>query len=222
MEKSFVEIDIDFGKVFSQVFQKRFIILITSCAVALMTIIYLGIITPAEYRITSKIYIVEKENITNYSNLQYLSREVREYMKSEGMLKEVIEQNQDKKIDLEDLKVKLLLSSNGGRIITATIRGTNVQEMKEIMDSFIKISSKKVVSDLKISEVRVLEESSEPKKVERHIIKKSLMYFFATAIGFVLIELLIRLFDNKIYSRDDLKNDILDTELLGIIPKDNL
>ena len=143
-------------------------------------------------------------------------------MKSEGMLKEVIEQNQDKKIDLEDLKVKLLLSSNGGRIITATIRGTNVQEMKEIMDSFIKISSKKVVSDLKISEVRVLEESSEPKKVERHIIKKSLMYFFATAIGFVLIELLIRLFDNKIYSRDDLKNDILDTELLGIIPKDNL
>lgn len=75
---------------------------------------------------------------------------------------------------------------------------------------------------MKISEVRVLEESSEPKKVERHIIKKSLMYFFATAIGFVLIELLIRLFDNKIYSRDDLKNDILDTELLGIIPKDNL
>lgn len=222
MEKSFVEIDIDFGKVFSQVFQKRFIILLASCAVALMTIIYLGIITPAEYSTTSKLYFVEKGNITNYSNLQHISREVREYMKSEGVLKEVIEQNKDKKINLEDLKVKLLLSSNGGRNITATIRGTNVQEMREIMDSFIKISSKKVVSDLKISEVKVLEESSKPKKVERHIIKKSLMYFFATAIGFVLIELLIRLFDNKIYSRDDLKNDILDTELLGIIPKDNL
>lgn len=222
MEKSFDEIDIDFGKIFSQVLKKKFLILSISCAVGLMTFIYLGFFIPVEYRITSKLYIVEKENIINYSNLQYLNREAREYMKSESILKEVVEENQNKKITLDYFKEGLSLTSNGGRIITITLKGKNIDTMREVMNSFVKISSKKVVDELKIKEVKTLEDSSEPTKVDKFVLKKSVMYFFATSIAFVLLEVLIKLFDNKIYSKDDLKNDILDIDVLGVIPKDSL
>lgn len=217
------EVEIDMRELFFGLLSKIWIVIFAGIICALLAGIFSKIILKPEYKSTTKIYIINRQNnesVTTYSDLQTGNQLTKDYqilVKSRPVTEQVIN---DLKLNMthEQLVSRISVHTpEDTRIIEITVTYTDPYLVKQLADSVGKVSSERMVTIMEMEKANIVEPGNIPTRPSSpSFIKNVLIGGGAGAVLAIFILFLVFILDDTIKSSADIEKYLGLTTLAAI------
>ena len=218
-------VEIDVFAMLKTLWKRKFSIVLVALVFAIAAFGYSAFLAKKEYRSTSRIYVVSRQNqdnnaLTN-SDLQagsYLVKDYREIILSQNVLSQAIE---ELKLDLTpaELSKKISVSvPTDTRILSITAKDGDPKEAARIANGLRNVAAAKIISVTKVSDVTTLDEAEVPQSPSSPNIRRNVLLGFIAGAGLmVVLMVVVEVLDDRVKRPEDIE-ELMGFTLLGIVP----
>lgn len=221
-------VEIDVLSLVKTLWRRKFLIVVTAFAMAIVALGYSAFIIKPNYTSTTRIYVVnrqanENSTLTN-QDLQagtYLVKDYKEIILSQDVLAKVID---DLKLNVQPSalakKINVTVPTDT-RIVSITVSDGDAKEAARIANSLRQIAAEKIIAVTKVSDVTTLEEAEVPNSPSSpNIRRNTLIGFLAGGVLISVVILVVEVLDDRVKKPEDVE-EALGITLLGVVPNMN-
>ena len=219
------EVTIDLMELFSALWAKKTIIILSAILMALVAFVGTKLFVTPKYTSVTKLYVMTKNDdgsaSATYADLQngtMLTKDYMELVKSRPVLEKTISKL---KLDLEPEQLANMITTDtptDTRIMSISVTSDNPKESKQIADTIRKAVSVQITEIMNADSVNTVEEGNLPTSPSSPNVKKNMMLGallgLVISMGFVV---LIFVLDDTIKTPDDVEK-YLGMNVLTSIP----
>ena len=211
-------VEIDVLSLVKTLWRRKFLIVVTAFAMAIVALGYSAFIIKPNYTSTTRIYVVnrqanENSTLTN-QDLQagtYLVKDYKEIILSQDVLAKVID---DLKLNVQPSalakKINVTVPTDT-RIVSIAVSDGDAKEAARIANSLRQIAAEKIIAVTKVSDVTTLEEAEVPNSPSSpNIRRNTLIGFLAGGVLISVVILVVEVLDDRVKKPEDVE------EALGI------
>lgn len=221
-------VEIDVLSLVKTLWRRKFLIVVTAFAMAIVALGYSAFIIKPNYTSTTRIYVVnrqanENSTLTN-QDLQagtYLVKDYKEIILSQDVLAKVID---DLKLNVQPSalakKINVTVPTDT-RIVSIAVSDGDAKEAARIANSLRQIAAEKIIAVTKVSDVTTLEEAEVPNSPSSpNIRRNTLIGFLAGGFLISVVILVVEVLDDRVKKPEDVE-EALGITLLGVVPNMN-
>ena len=221
-------VEIDVLSLVKTLWRRKFFIIVTAFAMAIVALGYSTFIIKPNYTSTTRIYVVnrqanENSTLTN-QDLQagtYLVKDYKEIILSQDVLAKVID---DLKLNVQPSalakKINVTVPTDT-RIVSIAVSDGDAKEAARIANSLRQIAAEKIIAVTKVSDVTTLEEAEVPNSPSSpNIRRNTLIGFLAGGFLISVVILVVEVLDDRVKKPEDVE-EALGITLLGVVPNMN-
>ncbi|WP_270774791.1 CspC family polysaccharide chain length determinant protein [Streptococcus anginosus] len=221
-------VEIDVLSLVKTLWRRKFLIVVTAFALAIVALGYSTFIIKPNYTSTTRIYVVnrqanENSTLTN-QDLQagtYLVKDYKEIILSQDVLAKVID---DLKLNVQPSalakKINVTVPTDT-RIVSIAVSDGDAKEAARIANSLRQIAAEKIIAVTKVSDVTTLEEAEVPNSPSSpNIRRNTLIGFLAGGFLISVVILVVEVLDDRVKKPEDVE-EALGITLLGVVPNMN-
>lgn len=221
-------VEIDVLSLVKTLWRRKFLIVVTAFAMAIVALGYSAFIIKPNYTSTTRIYVVnrqanENSTLTN-QDLQagtYLVKDYKEIILSQDVLAKVID---DLKLNVQPSalakKINVTVPTDT-RIVSIAVSDGDAKEAARIANSLRQIAAEKIIAVTKVSDVTTLEEAEVPNSPSSpNIRRNTLIGFLAGGVLISVVILIVEVLDDRVKKPEDVE-EALGITLLGVVPNMN-
>ena len=221
-------VEIDVLSLVKTLWRRKFLIIVTAFAMAIVALGYSTFIIKPNYTSTTRIYVVnrqanENSTLTN-QDLQagtYLVKDYKEIILSQDVLAKVID---DLKLNVQPSalakKINVTVPTDT-RIVSIAVSDGDAKEAARIANSLRQIAAEKIIAVTKVSDVTTLEEAEVPNSPSSpNIRRNTLIGFLAGGVFVSVVILVVEVLDDRVKKPEDVE-EALGITLLGVVPNMN-
>lgn len=221
-------VEIDVLSLVKTLWRRKFLIVVTAFALAIVALGYSTFIIKPNYTSTTRIYVVnrqanENSTLTN-QDLQagtYLVKDYKEIILSQDVLAKVID---DLKLNVQPSalakKINVTVPTDT-RIVSIAVSDGDAKEAARIANSLRQIAAEKIIAVTKVSDVTTLEEAEVPNSPSSpNIRRNTLIGFLAGGVLISVVILVVEVLDDRVKKPEDVE-EALGITLLGVVPNMN-
>ncbi|MBF7076205.1 CspC family polysaccharide chain length determinant protein [Streptococcus sp. HF-100] len=221
-------VEIDVLSLVKILWRRKFLIIVTAFAMAIVALGYSTFIIKPNYTSTTRIYVVnrqanENSTLTN-QDLQagtYLVKDYKEIILSQDVLAKVID---DLKLNVQPSalakKINVTVPTDT-RIVSIAVSDGDAKEAARIANSLRQIAAEKIIAVTKVSDVTTLEEAEVPNSPSSpNIRRNTLIGFLAGGVLISVVILVVEVLDDRVKKPEDVEES-LGITLLGVVPNMN-
>ena len=221
-------VEIDVLSLVKTLWRRKFLIVVTAFAMAIVALGYSAFIIKPNYTSTTRIYVVnrqanENSTLTN-QDLQagtYLVKDYKEIILSQDVLAKVID---DLKLNVQPSalakKINVTVPTDT-RIVSIAVSDGDAKEAARIANSLRQIAAEKIIAVTKVSDVTTLEEAEVPNSPSSpNIRRNTLIGFLAGGVLISVVILVVEVLDDRVKKPEDVEES-LGITLLGVVPNMN-
>lgn len=221
-------VEIDVLSLVKTLWRRKFLIVVTAFAMAIVALGYSTFIIKPNYTSTTRIYVVnrqanENSTLTN-QDLQagtYLVKDYKEIILSQDVLAKVID---DLKLNVQPSalakKINVTVPTDT-RIVSIAVSDGDAKEAARIANSLRQIAAEKIIAVTKVSDVTTLEEAEVPNSPSSpNIRRNTLIGFLAGGFLISVVILVVEVLDDRVKKPEDVE-EALGITLLGVVPNMN-
>ena len=221
-------VEIDVLSLVKTLWRRKFLIIVTAFAMAIVALGYSTFIIKPNYTSTTRIYVVnrqanENSTLTN-QDLQagtYLVKDYKEIILSQDVLAKVID---DLKLNVQPSalakKINVTVPTDT-RIVSIAVSDGDAKEAARIANSLRQIAAEKIIAVTKVSDVTTLEEAEVPNSPSSpNIRRNTLIGFLAGGVLISVVILVVEVLDDRVKRPEDVE-EVLGITLLGVVPNMN-
>ena len=221
-------VEIDVLSLVKTLWRRKFLIIVTAFAMAIVALGYSTFIIKPNYTSTTRIYVVnrqanENSTLTN-QDLQagtYLVKDYKEIILSQDVLAKVID---DLKLNVQPSalakKINVTVPTDT-RIVSIAVSDGDAKEAAHIANSLRQIAAEKIIAVTKVSDVTTLEEAEVPNfPSSPNIRRNTLIGFLAGGVLISVVILVVEVLDDRVKKPEDVEES-LGITLLGVVPNMN-
>lgn len=221
-------VEIDVLSLVKTLWRRKFLIIVTAFAMAIVALGYSTFIIKPNYTSTTRIYVVnrqanENSTLTN-QDLQagtYLVKDYKEIILSQDVLAKVID---DLKLNVQPSalakKINVTVPTDT-RIVSIAVSDGDAKEAARIANSLRQVAAEKIIAVTKVSDVTTLEEAEVPNSPSSpNIRRNTLIGFFAGGVLISVVILVVEVLDDRVKKPEDVE-EALGITLLGVVPNMN-
>ena len=221
-------VEIDVLSLVKTLWRRKFLIIVTAFAMAIVALGYSTFIIKPNYTSTTRIYVVnrqanENSTLTN-QDLQagtYLVKDYKEIILSQDALAKVID---DLKLNVQPSalakKINVTVPTDT-RIVSIAVSDGDAKEAARIANSLRQIAAEKIIAVTKVSDVTTLEEAEVPNSPSSpNIRRNTLIGFLAGGVFISVVILVVEVLDDRVKKPEDVE-EALGITLLGVVPNMN-
>ncbi|PRT74863.1 capsular biosynthesis protein CpsC [Streptococcus anginosus] len=221
-------VEIDVLSLVKTLWRRKFLIIVTAFAMAIVALGYSTFIIKPNYTSTTRIYVVnrqanENSTLTN-QDLQagtYLVKDYKEIILSQDVLAKVID---DLKLNVQPSalakKINVTVPTDT-RIMSIAVSDGDAKEAARIANSLRQIAAEKIIAVTKVSDVTTLEEAEVPNSPSSpNIRRNTLIGFLAGGVLISVVILVVEVLDDRVKKPEDVE-EALGITLLGVVPNMN-
>ncbi|WP_247936866.1 CspC family polysaccharide chain length determinant protein [Streptococcus anginosus] len=221
-------VEIDVLSLVKTMWRRKFLIIVTAFAMAIVALGYSTFIIKPNYTSTTRIYVVnrqanENSTLTN-QDLQagtYLVKDYKEIILSQDVLAKVID---DLKLNVQPSalakKINVTVPTDT-RIVSIAVSDGDAKEAARIANSLRQIAAEKIIAVTKVSDVTTLEEAEVPNSPSSpNIRRNTLIGFLAGGFLISVVILVVEVLDDRVKKPEDVE-EALGITLLGVVPNMN-
>ncbi|BBD43277.1 CspC family polysaccharide chain length determinant protein [Streptococcus anginosus] len=221
-------VEIDVLSLVKTMWRRKFLIVVTAFAMAIVALGYSTFIIKPNYTSTTRIYVVnrqanENSTLTN-QDLQagtYLVKDYKEIILSQDVLAKVID---DLKLNVQPSalakKINVTVPTDT-RIVSIAVSDGDAKEAARIANSLRQIAAEKIIAVTKVSDVTTLEEAEVPNSPSSpNIRRNTLIGFLAGGVLISVVILVVEVLDDRVKKPEDVE-EALGITLLGVVPNMN-
>ena len=218
-------VEIDVLSLVKSLWRRKFLIVVTAFAMAIVALGYSAFIIKPNYTSTTRIYVVnrqanENSTLTN-QDLQagtYLVKDYKEIILSQDVLAKVID---DLKLNVQPSalakKINVTVPTDT-RIVSIAVSDGDAKEAARIANSLRQIAAEKIIAVTKVSDVTTLEEAEVPNSPSSpNIRRNTLIGFLAGGVLISVVILVVEVLDDRVKTPEDVE-EALGITLLGVVP----
>ena len=218
-------VEIDVFATLKVLWKRKFSIILVALVFAIAAFGYSAFLAKKEYKSTSRIYVVSRQNqdnnaLTN-SDLQagsYLVKDYREIILSQNVLSQAIE---ELKLDMTpaELSKKISVSvPTDTRILSITAKDGDPKEAARIANGLRNVAAEKIISVTKVSDVTTLDEAEVPQSPSSPNIRRNVLLGFVAGAGLIVVLLVVvEVLDDRVKRPEDVE-ELMGLPLLGVVP----
>ena len=221
-------VEIDVLSLVKTLWRRKFLIIVTAFAMAIVALGYSAFIIKPNYTSTTRIYVVnrqanENSTLTN-QDLQagtYLVKDYKEIILSQDVLAKVID---DLKLNVQPSalakKINVTVPTDT-RIVSIAVSDGDAKEAARIANSLRQIAAEKIIAVTKVSDVTTLEEAEVPNSPSSpNIRRNTFIGFLAGGVLISVVILVVEVLDDRVKKPEDVE-EALGITLLGVVPNMN-
>ena len=221
-------VEIDVLSLVKTLWRRKFLIVVTAFAMAIVALGYSAFIIKPNYTSTTRIYVVnrqanENSTLTN-QDLQagtYLVKDYKEIILSQDVLAKVID---DLKLNVQPSalakKINVTVPTDT-RIVSIAVSDGDAKEAARIANSLRQIAAEKIIAVTKVSDVTTLEEAEVPNfPSSPNIRRNTFIGFLAGGVLISVVILVVEVLDDRVKKPEDVE-EALGITLLGVVPNMN-
>ena len=221
-------VEIDVLSLVKTLWRRKFLIIVTAFAMAIVALGYSTFIIKPNYTSTTRIYVVnrqanENSTLTN-QDLQagtYLVKDYKEIILSQDVLAKVID---DLKLNVQPSalakKINVTVPTDT-RIVSIAVSDGDAKEAARIANSLRQIAAENIIAVTKVSDVTTLEEAEVPNSPSSpNIRRNTLIGFLAGGVLISVVILVVEVLDDRVKKPEDVE-EALGITLLGVVPNMN-
>ena len=221
-------VEIDVLSLVKTLWRRKFLIVVTAFAMAIVALGYSTFIIKPNYTSTTRIYVVnrqanENSTLTN-QDLQagtYLVKDYKEIILSQDVLAKVID---DLKLNVQPSalakKINVTVPTDT-RIVSIAVSDGDAKEAARIANSLRQIAAEKIIAVTKVSDVTTLEEAEVPNSPSSpNIRRNTFIGFLAGGVLISVVILVVEVLDDRVKKPEDVE-EALGITLLGVVPNMN-
>lgn len=221
-------VEIDVLSLVKTMWRRKFLIIVTAFAMAIVALGYSTFIIKPNYTSTTRIYVVnrqanENSTLTN-QDLQagtYLVKDYKEIILSQDVLAKVID---DLKLNVQPSalakKINVTVPTDT-RIVSIAVSDGDAKEAARIANSLRQIAAEKIIAVTKVSDVTTLEEAEVPNSPSSpNIRRNTFIGFLAGGVLISVVILVVEVLDDRVKKPEDVEES-LGITLLGVVPNMN-
>ncbi|EJP26477.1 Wzz/FepE/Etk N-terminal domain-containing protein [Streptococcus anginosus] len=221
-------VEIDVLSLVKTLWRRKFLIIVTAFAMAIVALGYSTFIIKPNYTSTTRIYVVnrqanENSTLTN-QDLQagtYLVKDYKEIILSQDVLAKVID---DLKLNVQPSalakKINVTVPTDT-RIVSIAVSDGDAKEAARIANSLRQVAAEKIIAVTKVSDVTTLEEAEVPNSPSSpNIRRNTLIGFLAGGVLISVVILVVEVLDDRVKKPEDVE-EALGITLLGVVPNMN-
>ena len=221
-------VEIDVLSLVKTLWRRKFLIIVTAFAMAIVALGYSTFIIKPNYTSTTRIYVVNRQvnenSILTNQDLQagtYLVKDYKEIILSQDVLAKVID---DLKLNVQPSalakKINVTVPTDT-RIVSIAVSDGDAKEAARIANSLRQIAAEKIIAVTKVSDVTTLEEAEVPNSPSSPNIKRNtLIGFLAGGVLISVVILVVEVLDDRVKKPEDVE-EALGITLLGVVPNMN-
>ena len=221
-------VEIDVLSLVKTLWRRKFLIIVTAFAMAIVALGYSTFIIKTNYTSTTRIYVVnrpanENSTITNQDLKAgtYLVKDYKEIILSQDVLAKVID---DLKLNVQPSalakKINVTVPTDT-RIVSIAVSDGDAKEAARIANSLRQIAAEKIIAVTKVSDVTTLEEAEVPNSPSSpNIRRNTLIGFLAGGVLISVVILVVEVLDDRVKKPEDVE-EALGITLLGVVPNMN-
>ena len=221
-------VEIDVLSLVKTLWRRKFLIVVTAFAMAIVALGYSAFIIKPNYTSTTRIYVVnrqanENSTLTN-QDLQagtYLVKDYKEIILSQDVLAKVIS---DLKLNMQPsaLAKKITVTvPTDTRIVSIAVSDGDAKEAARIANSLRQVAAEKIIAVTKVADVTTLEEAEIPNAPSSpNIRRNTLIGFLAGGVFVSVVILVVEVLDDRVKKPEDVE-EALGITLLGVVPNMN-
>ena len=221
-------VEIDVLSLVKTLWRRKFLIIVTAFAMAIVALGYSTFIIKPNYTSTTRIYVVNRQangnsTLTN-QDLQagtYLVKDYKEIILSQDVLAKVID---DLKLNVQPSalakKINVTVPTDT-RVVSIAVSDVDAKEAARIANSLRQVAAEKVIAVTKVSDVTTLEEAEVPNSPSSpNIRRNTLIGFLAGGFLISVVILVVEVLDDRVKKPEDVE-EALGITLLGVVPNMN-
>ena len=221
-------VEIDVLSLVKTLWRRKFLIIVTAFAMAIVALGYSTFIIKPNYTSTTRIYVVNRQangnsTLTN-QDLQagtYLVKDYKEIILSQDVLVKVID---DLKLNVQPSalakKINVTVPTDT-RVVSIAVSDGDAKEAARIANSLRQIAAEKIIAVTKVSDVTTLEEAEVPNSPSSpNIRRNTLIGFLAGGVLISVVILVVEVLDDRVKKPEDVE-EALGITLLGVVPNMN-
>lgn len=221
-------VEIDVLSLVKTLWRRKFLIIVTAFAMAIVALGYSTFIIKPNYTSTTRIYVVnrqanENSTLTN-QDLQagtYLVKDYKEIILSQDVLAKVID---DLKLNVQPSalakKINVTVPTDT-RIVSIAVSDGDAKEAARIANSLRQVAAEKIIAVTKVADVTTLEEAEVPNSPSSpNIRRNTLIGFLAGGVLISIVILVVEVLDDRVKKPEDVE-EALGITLLGVVPNMN-
>ena len=221
-------VEIDVLSLVKTLWRRKFLIIVTAFAMAIVALGYSPFIIKPNYTSTTRIYVVnrqanENSTLTN-QDLQagtYLVKDYKEIILSQDVLAKVID---DLKLNVQPSalakKINVTVPTDT-RIVSIAVSDGDAKEAARIANSLRQVAAEKIIAVTKVADVTTLEEAEVPNSPSSpNIRRNTLIGFLAGGVLISVVILVVEVLDDRVKKPEDVE-EALGITLLGVVPNMN-
>lgn len=221
-------VEIDVLSLVKTLWRRKFLIIVTAFAMAIVALGYSTFIIKPNYTSTTRIYVVNRQangnsTLTN-QDLQagtYLVKDYKEIILSQDVLAKVID---DLKLNVQPSalakKINVTVPTDT-RIVSIAVSDGDAKEAARIANSLRQVAAEKVIAVTKVADVTTLEEAEVPNSPSSpNIRRNTLIGFLAGGVLISVVILVVEVLDDRVKKPEDVE-EALGITLLGVVPNMN-
>lgn len=221
-------VEIDVLSLVKTLWRRKFLIIVTAFAMAIVALGYSTFIIKPNYTSTTRIYVVNRQDNENSTltnqDLQagtYLVKDYKEIILSQDVLAKVID---DLKLNVQPSalakKINVTVPTDT-RIVSIAVSDGDAKEAARIANSLRQIAAEKIIAVTKVSDVTTLEEAEVPNSPSSpNIRRNTLIGFLAGGVLISVVILVVEVLDDRVKKPEDVE-EALGITLLGVVPNMN-
>jgi capsular polysaccharide biosynthesis protein len=220
------EIEIDLKEVFYALWDKIWIIFLSTCVCALAAaLITITLMTP-KYQSTASLYVMNRQNAegaatsSDISAATSLTNDFKAMITSNTVMEQTIAQLGLEMKTAELAKTISVTNPTNTRVLEITVTSKDPYQAKKIVDAVADISAERIVDIMGLEKVNVYEKGEVPTNPSSPSVKKNLL--LGAALGFFLscvVILAIFFLDDTVKTEEDVEK-YLGKSVLAMIPED--
>ena len=204
-------VEIDVLSLVKTLWRRKFLIIVTAFAMAIVALGYSTFIIKPNYTSTTRIYVVnrqanENSTLTN-QDLQagtYLVKDYKEIILSQDVLAKVID---DLKLNVQPSalakKINVTVPTDT-RIVSIAVSDGDAKEAARIANSLRQIAAEKIIAVTKVSDVTTLEEAEVPNSPSSpNIRRNTFIGFLAGGVLISVVILVVEVLDDRVNKPED-------------------
>lgn len=221
-------VEIDVLSLVKTLWRRKFLIIVTAFAMAIVALGYSTFIIKPNYTSTTRIYVVNRQangnsTLTN-QDLQagtYLVKDYKEIILSQDVLAKVID---DLKLNVQPSalakKINVTVPTDT-RVVSIAVSDGDAKEAARIANSLRQVAAEKVIAVTKVADVTTLEEAEVPNSPSSpNIRRNTLIGFLAGGVLISVVILVVEVLDDRVKKPEDVE-EALGITLLGVVPNMN-
>ena len=221
-------VEIDVLSLVKTLWRRKFLIIVTAFAMAIVALGYSTFIIKPNYTSTTRIYVVnrqanENSTLTN-QDLQagtYLVKDYKEIILSQDVLAKVID---DLKLNVQPSalakKINVTVPTDT-RIVSIAVSDGDAKEAARIANSLRQVAAEKIIAVTKVADVTTLEEAEIPNAPSSpNIRRNTFIGFLAGGVFISVVILVVEVLDDRVKKPEDVE-EALGITLLGVVPNMN-